>query len=151
LGVEEGTWKGQGAGGVGLMGLARVGLGTHMETYHEAIAASSNYFDIIRMKREGVEKAGVAGLMRGVQEMGIRGGKREVLGKEGGARRWRKSQNPHASKTDAVPRPCPVIRGLPPPSTSPCAAKYLKKCNIELEQRCLTYLRDYPKSYLTCS
>jgi len=105
----------------------------HTERYHEAVAASSNYFDIIRMKREGVEKAGVAGLMRGVQEMGIRGGKREVLGKEGGARRWRKSQNPHASKTDAVPRPCPVIRGLPPPSTSPCAAKYLKKCNIELK------------------
>jgi len=58
------------------------------------------------MKREGVEKAGVAGLMRGVQKWGSGGGKRKVFGKEGGARRWRKS-NPHASKTDAVPdRPC---------------------------------------------
>jgi len=94
--------EGQGAGGVGLMGLARVGLGTHMERYHEAIAASSNYFDIIRMKREGVEKAGVAGLMRGVQEMGSGAG-RESLGKEGGARRWRKSQNPHASKPMRYP------------------------------------------------
>src|SRR5258707_15773086 len=102
------------------MGLARVGLGTHMERYHEAIAASSNYFDIIGMKREGVEKAGVAGLMRGVQEMGIRGGKREGLGKDGGARRWRKRQNHHASKPDVVPKPCLVLEVRPSPSTSRC-------------------------------
>jgi len=31
---------------------------------------SSNYFDIIRMEREGVEKLGVEGLMSGVQGMG---------------------------------------------------------------------------------
>ena len=54
------------------MGLARVGLGTHMERYHETLAESSNYFDIIRMEWEGVEKAGVAGLMSEVQELGIR-------------------------------------------------------------------------------
>ncbi len=38
-----------------------------------------------------------------------------------------------------------------PPSTGPCATKYSKKCSIELKQHCLTYLRDYSKSYLTCS
>ncbi|HXM98269.1 MAG TPA: hypothetical protein VN982_07325 [Candidatus Dormibacteraeota bacterium] len=39
MGVEEGTRKGQGAGGVGLIGLARVGLGKHKEIYHETATA----------------------------------------------------------------------------------------------------------------
>jgi hypothetical protein len=41
----------------------------------------SNYLAIIRMEREGVEKTGVAGLMSGVQGIGIRGGKAENLEK----------------------------------------------------------------------
>src|SRR5882762_5634582 len=112
---------------------------------------SSNYFDIIRMEREGVEKAGVAGLMSGVQEWRS-GGKRKILRKEGGARRWRKSQNPHAPTRSghAAHKSWPLAKGLPP-STGPCATKYSKKCSIELKQHCLTCLRDYSKSYLTCS
>jgi len=39
LGAEVGTRKGQDAGGVGLVGLARVELGKHKEIYHEATAA----------------------------------------------------------------------------------------------------------------
>jgi len=40
--------------------------------------------DIIRMVREGVEKAGVLCLMSGVQGMEIRGGKPKILKREGG-------------------------------------------------------------------
>jgi hypothetical protein len=50
---------------------------------------SSNYFDIIRMEREGAEKAGVAGLMSGVQEMGIRR-EAENLGKRGRCKKMEK-------------------------------------------------------------
>jgi len=71
------------------MGLARVGLGKHMERYHETKEASSNYFDIIRMEREGAEKAGVAGLMSGVQEMAIRR-EAENLGKRGWCKKMEK-------------------------------------------------------------
>src|SRR5882762_76378 len=76
---------------------------------------SSNYFDIIRMEREGVEKAGVAGLMSGVKKWRS-GGKRKILRKEGGARRWRKSQNPHAPTRSghAAHKSWPLAKGLPP-------------------------------------
>ena len=65
----------------------------------ELLRVSSNYFDIIRMKREGVEKAGVAGLMSGVQEMAIRR-EAENLGKRG----WRKKmeKKPKSACPDPV-------------------------------------------------
>jgi hypothetical protein len=39
------------------------------------------------------------GLRSGVEGMGIRAGKRDILRKKDAQRRWRKSQNPHSSKT----------------------------------------------------
>ncbi len=53
---------------------------------------SSDYLNIIRMEREGVETAGVEGLMSGVQRMGIRGGKTENLEKRGCGSELGKSQ-----------------------------------------------------------
>ena len=100
-GVEEGAWKGQGASGVGLMGPARVGLGKHMEGYHELLVRSSNYFDIIRMEWEGVEKAGVAGLISGVQEMAMRR-EAENFAKRG----WRKKMEKRSKS--ACPDPIGV-------------------------------------------
>jgi len=39
------------------------------------------------MEREDVEKIGVEGLMSGIQGMGIRAGKQEILRKHGAGRR----------------------------------------------------------------
>jgi len=103
------------------------------------------------MEREGAEKAGVAGLMSGVQEMAIR---REAENFE--KRGWRKKMEKKSKSAcpeqvgHAAHKSWPLAKGLPP-STGPCATKYSKKCSIELKQHCLTYLRDYSKSYLTCS
>src|SRR5712692_10605596 len=55
---------------------------------------SSNYLGIIRMEREGVEKARVVGLVSGVQGIRIWAGKRKILRKPDAGRRWRKSQKP---------------------------------------------------------
>ena len=59
----------------------------------ELLRVSSNYFDIIRMDREGVEKAGVAGLMSGVQEMAIRR-ETENLEKRGWCKKMEKKSKP---------------------------------------------------------
>jgi hypothetical protein len=77
---------------------------------------SSNYFDIIRMEREGAENAGVAGLMSGVQEMAIR---RETKNfeKRGWRKKMKKSQSAHAPTRSghATHKSWPLAKGLPPP------------------------------------
>ena len=50
-------WKGCGAAGLYLA------LGTQNEGYHGGTLRVNYFVDIIRMRREGIEKAGVAGLM----------------------------------------------------------------------------------------
>src|SRR6266481_3811262 len=75
-------------------GLANTGKGIM-----KLLRMSSNNFDIIRMECEGVEKAGVAGLMSGVQEMGIQR-EAENLEKRG----WCKKMEKKSKST----RPDPV-------------------------------------------
>jgi hypothetical protein len=53
---------------------------------------SSNYLDIIRMEREGVEKLGVEGLMSRVQELGMRAGEAKNLEKMSAEGGWRESR-----------------------------------------------------------
>jgi len=55
-------------------GLANTGKGII-----KLLRMSSNYFDIIRMEWEGVEKLGVEGLMSGVQGVGIGAGLRRRI------------------------------------------------------------------------
>ena len=103
---------------------------------------SSNYFDIIRMEWEGVEKAGVCGVDERRSRNGDPAGsgkscEKRVVQEDGEKVKIRTLQKPKRASS----RPCRVIRGLPP-STGPCATKYLKKGSIELKQHCLTYLRD---------
>src|SRR5882762_4279761 len=44
-----------------------------------------------------------------------RGGRRKISRNEGAVRRWRKIQNPHASKTEARGTPpCPATKGFRP-------------------------------------
>jgi len=71
-GVQAG-WKGCGAAGLYLA------LGTQMEQYHESTLRVNYFLGIIRMRREGIEKAGVAGLMWGAQELAMGAGKRKIL------------------------------------------------------------------------
>jgi hypothetical protein len=68
------------------------------------------------MEREGVENAGVAGLMSGVQEMAIRR-EAENLGKRGWRKKMEKSQSPHAPirSGHAAHKSWPLAKGLLPP------------------------------------
>src|SRR5216684_126374 len=57
-------------------GSRRLASSSYKSVARPALTVNKYYdIDIIRMGREGVERAGVAGLMGGVQGMGIRGGK----------------------------------------------------------------------------
>ena len=55
----------------------------HKKEYHKILCVSIYLFDIIRMEREDIEKAGVRGLMSGVQGMEIGSGRAGILEKEG--------------------------------------------------------------------
>jgi len=61
-----------------------------------------------------LKRQGVKGLKGEIWRMRIRGGKRKVLRKETGERKWRKSQNRHPQKSEGA-TPGPATNACHPP------------------------------------